>query len=208
MASRVDAVASGKEAHRRRPAARRRPTPYDIVFMDWRMPGMDGLQASRHIKSDETLTHQPRHRHGDRVRPRRSARGSRAAAARRLPRQAGHQVDDRGHAGERVRATTGEDAAAAAEGEQAARLRGRAHPAGRGQRDQPADRGRAARRRGRDGDGRQQRTRGGGDAVERPAAAAVRRGADGPADAGDGRLPGDARSSAPTRASRRCRSSP
>jgi two-component system sensor histidine kinase/response regulator len=27
--------------------------------MDWRMPGMDGLQASRYIKSDETLRHPP-----------------------------------------------------------------------------------------------------------------------------------------------------
>ncbi len=58
IAARVDAVASGKEAI----AAVQRQNatePYDIVFMDWRMPGLDGLQTSRHIKGDETLTHQP-----------------------------------------------------------------------------------------------------------------------------------------------------
>jgi signal transduction histidine kinase/DNA-binding response OmpR family regulator/HAMP domain-containing protein len=55
---RVDVAASGKEAIT---AIRREDPidPYDIVFMDWRMAGMDGLQASRHIKSDETLRRQP-----------------------------------------------------------------------------------------------------------------------------------------------------
>ncbi len=58
VVTKVDAVASGAEAI----ASIRQhdpQEPYDIVFMDWRMPGMDGLLASRHIKSDETLSHQP-----------------------------------------------------------------------------------------------------------------------------------------------------
>jgi PAS domain S-box-containing protein len=58
LANRVDLADSGREAIamiQQRDASE----PYDLVFMDWRMPGMDGLQASRHIKSDETLKHPP-----------------------------------------------------------------------------------------------------------------------------------------------------
>ena len=54
----VDAVSSGAEAL----AAVEQndtDTPYDLVFMDWRMPGMDGLQTTRRIKQNERLEHQP-----------------------------------------------------------------------------------------------------------------------------------------------------
>lgn len=59
MAARVDVVGSAKEAIA---AVRKQDAgePYDIVFIDWRMPGMDGLQASRQLKSDEALKHPPR----------------------------------------------------------------------------------------------------------------------------------------------------
>jgi two-component system sensor histidine kinase/response regulator len=58
VVAQTDAVASGPEAIaavQQADAA----APYDVVFMDWRMPGMDGLQAARTIKADASLQHQP-----------------------------------------------------------------------------------------------------------------------------------------------------
>ncbi|MDD4944136.1 response regulator [Rhodoferax sp.] len=34
--------------------------PFDLVLMDWRMPGMNGDEATRRLHSDTTLSHQPK----------------------------------------------------------------------------------------------------------------------------------------------------
>jgi two-component system sensor histidine kinase/response regulator len=58
LVAQVDAVSGGAEAVA---AVRQRAatTPYDVVFMDWRMPGVDGLQATRLIKEDAGIRRKP-----------------------------------------------------------------------------------------------------------------------------------------------------
>ena len=56
---RVSAVTSGPEAIAEVRTADPMD-PYRIVFIDWKMPGMDGIEATQRIKQDETLTAPPR----------------------------------------------------------------------------------------------------------------------------------------------------
>jgi signal transduction histidine kinase/DNA-binding response OmpR family regulator/HPt (histidine-containing phosphotransfer) domain-containing protein len=56
----VDSVSSGAEALA---AIRQRngdgTAPYDVVFMDWRMPGLDGLETTRLLRLETALLTQP-----------------------------------------------------------------------------------------------------------------------------------------------------
>jgi signal transduction histidine kinase/CheY-like chemotaxis protein len=59
LALRADSVSSGEDAVRELAAADSQD-PYRLVLMDWHMPGMDGLQASRIIKRSDRLQNIPK----------------------------------------------------------------------------------------------------------------------------------------------------
>ena len=52
----VDAVADGAEALSALQCAEAAGNPYQMVLTDWKMPGMDGIELSRRIKTDPALT--------------------------------------------------------------------------------------------------------------------------------------------------------
>ncbi len=56
---RAESVLSGEHAIRELAAADSQ-APYDLVLVDWHMPGMDGLQVSRIIKHGDRLKHIPK----------------------------------------------------------------------------------------------------------------------------------------------------
>ncbi|ABI78393.1 sensor histidine kinase/response regulator [Hyphomonas neptunium ATCC 15444] len=47
----VDLVASGEEALSALDSANKKGTPYDLVLLDWKMPGMDGMDTARAMRS-------------------------------------------------------------------------------------------------------------------------------------------------------------
>jgi PAS domain S-box-containing protein len=57
---RVGTAADGQEAIDALLAAQRAGDAYQLVFMDWRMPGMDGVTAARAIRQHRELIHPPR----------------------------------------------------------------------------------------------------------------------------------------------------
>ena len=56
----------------RRGPCRAKGTPYDIVFLDWQMPGMDGIETARQMRRAAARPHAA-HDHGDGLRPRGSS---------------------------------------------------------------------------------------------------------------------------------------
>ena len=185
FALRAEAVASGEEAIRELAAADSQD-PYSLVLMDWHMPGMDGLEASRIIKRGGRLKNVPRI-------------VMVTAFGREDVRAEAEEIGIDGYLLKPVNASLLYDtlmdlfgsgrASGNCRGRRAAKRKRRvrrernADSAGGRQRDEPAGGDRTAGKRRSRGDGRQPRRRSGEDAQGGPATAGIRHRADGPADA-------------------------
>jgi PAS domain S-box-containing protein len=173
------AVSSGEEALSALTRGSQVGHPFDLVLMDWRLPGIDGIEASRRIMEPDDLG--LRIRRGT-ERPQRSPlRWLSGQAGRRATADAHHRLDPCGA----CRWACSHDSVCA--GICSSRTVRAAHSRGRRQRDQPRPGERAAGRsryQGRDC-GQRSHRRGSG------LHGGLRSGADGYSDAGDGWIDGD-----------------
>ena len=60
LSMRVTLSHSGTAGLKRVQQADQAGTPFKLVFMDWKMPGMDGIETSKKIKADTTLQNPPK----------------------------------------------------------------------------------------------------------------------------------------------------
>ena len=91
VCARVDAVSSGEEAIA---AVKQHDTsqPYDVIFMDWRMPGLDGIRSGASHQAGPRPDDAPGGAAGHRVRARGSTRRGRARTGGWGPDETGHGV--------------------------------------------------------------------------------------------------------------------
>ena len=67
--------------------------PFELVIMDWKMPGMDGIEASKHIKNHKNLSKIPADHFSNRLRPGRGHAASRGSGTRGFPAKTGKRID-------------------------------------------------------------------------------------------------------------------
>ena len=65
----VQLAASGEEGIWKRSKAADKDQPFELVIMDWKMPGMDGIEASKRIKNQRGIEQNSTNCSGDRLWP-------------------------------------------------------------------------------------------------------------------------------------------
>jgi two-component system sensor histidine kinase/response regulator len=92
MTFKVDEAPSGQEGIDLVRQAAERGGPYDAVFVDWQMPGMDGIGWPPYSRAAQPVD-SAAPRHGDRLWPRRSDETGGGDIVRERAHQAGNAVD-------------------------------------------------------------------------------------------------------------------